>query len=189
VIAAGCAADTQAAPHRIDPESVPFELLEKAPPPDVKSEPSPFSIVVYLVGPEGLVAAARSAPAPLSVAKVVRALVQGLTDAERAAGLRTRIPAGTTVRHLQIAGPVVLVDLGGTFGTATGKDRIVGVAQIVATVAHVVPDARIRFRLHGRAIETPRGDGTLTGEAVGIDDYPPDVIERLVIASNPSAPS
>lgn len=184
VLLAGCAVDTQSQPETIDRDDIPFDLLAKAPPPDVKSGPAPYAYTVFLVDSRGLVESPRSGEELPGLENVLRALTKGLTESERRAGLRTKIPPGTTIRRVQIVGSVVIVDLGGAFDTATGNDRIVGLAQLVYTATSAVPQDQVRFELYSRAIEVPRGDGALTNDPVGSEDYPQAVIERLATVSN-----
>ena len=93
------------------------------------------------------VAAGRSAPA---IPGLVRALVAGPTRAERAKGLRSAIPAGTTIRDVTVSRRVVTVDLGARF--AAGRDEAsltARVGQLVRTLRSVPGVAGVRVRVEG----------------------------------------
>jgi len=93
------------------------------------------------------VAVNRSAPA---IPGLVRALLAGPTRQERARGLRSEIPSGTTIRDVTVSRRVVTVDLAARF--AAGRDESslqARVGQLVRTLRAVPGVLGVRVRLEG----------------------------------------
>jgi L,D-transpeptidase-like protein/sporulation and spore germination protein/putative peptidoglycan binding protein len=102
--------------------------------------------VWFLKGGEP-VAVARTAPA---LPGLLRGLLAGPTRAERTKGIRSAIPAGTTVRELTVSRRVVTVDLGARF--AAGRDETsltARVGQLVRTLRSVPGVVGVRIRIDG----------------------------------------
>jgi hypothetical protein len=92
-------------------------------------------------------AVSRVAPA---MPGLVRSLLAGPTRAERAKGLRSAIPAGTTVRDLAIARRVVTVDLDGRFASGRDESSLTArVGQLVRTLRSVPGVVGVRLRIEG----------------------------------------
>ena len=125
---------------------------------------------VYLVQAEQLVRVVRrSSPSDLSA--VVRLLLDGPTESEFAAGLRSAISPRTTLHSARIDGDTAVVDLSVSFVEVGGQEQILAVAQIVLTAAAVPGVTQVRFLLDGEAVDVPRADGTLTSDTVRAVDY------------------
>ncbi len=164
----------QSQPQEIERATVPFELLDQQrgllP---ATSLPEIEAFVVYLVGESGLVEAERAEPRSPSLRAVLRALLEGPTEAEAEIGLRSLIPPDLDIRTVVVEGEVATIDLGGTFEEAlSSEDRTLGLAQIVYTMTQRAPVERVRFEIEGRPVEVPRADGSLTRNPVDRDDYP-----------------
>lgn len=93
------------------------------------------------------VAVSRIAPA---MPTLVRTLLAGPTRAERAEGLRSAIPAGTTVHDLTISRRVVTVDLDGRFASGRDESSLTArVGQLVRTLRSVPGVVGVRVRVEG----------------------------------------
>jgi hypothetical protein len=91
------------------------------------------------------VAVTRSAPA---VPGLVHALLLGPTRSERARGMRSAIPAGTTLRDLAISRRVVTVDLDARFAAGRDESSLTArVGQLVRTLRSVPGVAGVRVRI------------------------------------------
>ena len=168
---AGCGVRAESRPNALDPDEVPFGLLDAGP---VASEPeqgeTPFT--VYFLDSEGrLVPALRTRPERTGPNQALRRLLAGPTVAEAESGLATAIPPGTDARAAVVAGDLVVVELAGSLVEANPADAVAAVAQLVFTVTEPEGVGRLLFRVDGKAVEIPRGDGTLTNEPVARADY------------------
>ncbi len=98
---------------------------------------------------------------------VVRDLLSGPTATERAAGLSTAIPAGTTVNDLSVAHGVVTVDLSAQFVTGGGslsmQERV---AQVVSTLTGLPDIDRVSFSIAGKHVTTIGGEGLIVDPPV-----------------------
>jgi Sporulation and spore germination/L,D-transpeptidase catalytic domain/Putative peptidoglycan binding domain len=93
------------------------------------------------------VAAARSAP---GIPALVRALLAGPNRAERAKGLRSAIPGGTTLLDVTVSHRVVTVDLGARFAAGRDESSLTArVGQLVRTVRSVPGVTGVRVRIDG----------------------------------------
>jgi spore germination protein GerM len=169
----GCSVRTQSEPQSIPHDDIPFGLTDDDRPDGPNSAPAGVETVVYLIGSDALVAAPRRASLPVTAVEVLRILVEGPTDAEIAAGIRTDLPADTAVLRVGRRDSIALVDLGGGVEALRTQGGINAFAQMVYTVTELPQFDRVAFRLDGRRIEVPTGDGGLTSAPVSRDDYPP----------------
>jgi hypothetical protein len=115
--------------------------------------------VVYLVKGETLRVAGRYLGTSDATA-VMRALLLGPTAAERAAGISTQIPAGTTVRSVAIEGNTAIVDLSKQFESGGGSLSMqLRVAEVVYTLTALPDVDAVTFRLDGKAVTSIGGEG------------------------------
>jgi hypothetical protein len=128
------------------------------------------------VAPVGRTVEATSAVARASLAS----LLDGPTTEERAAGLSSAIPSGTTLLDLSLVEGLATVDLSGEFDDGGGSASMLGrVAQVVATLTRLPTIERVAFRLDGRAVETIGGEGVIVDPPLGrreIEDQTPQVL-------------
>ncbi len=119
---------------------------------------------VYLLRPIGgaqpvhapfVATARRAVPQTVAVATAaVNALLAGPTARERAIGMSTDIPAGTTLRRLTIAGGVATVDLSSAFTAAGTKSAMTArLAQVVYTLTQFPSVGKgVLFKIDGAAV-------------------------------------
>jgi hypothetical protein len=88
------------------------------------------------------------------------ALLQGPTDADRAANLGTDIPAGTTLHGVTIDHTTATVDLSASFGSGGGSSSIQGrVAQVVYTLTQFPTVIGVVFEIDGQPATALGGEG------------------------------
>ncbi len=121
-------------------------------------------VAVYLLRPIGgaqpvhapfVATARRAVPQTVAVATAaVNALLAGPTTRERAIGMSTDIPAGTTLRRLTIAGGVATVDLSSAFIAAGTKSAMTArLAQVVYTLTQFPSVGKgVLFKIDGAAV-------------------------------------
>jgi spore germination protein GerM len=173
-VLAGCGVPPDDKATLAAPDSVPFDLLGRAP--SVTATTLPFAqtekATLFLVQGERLAPVQRELPAPVSVESVLEALVSGPTTTEVQLGLRTALlTAPGLVNSGGVSGGIATIDLGQPFSEITGRDQIVSLAQIVSTVTGLPGVGRVRFTLNGNPVGILRGDGAVTTETVSRDDY------------------
>lgn len=155
---------------RLDPDSVPFGLLNTAPP-SVPAQGRGPQATVYLVDGGRLVTVARRVVGENVPAEAARALMEGPTTAESARGLTTDVPTPTHLISLDLTGSVATVDLSSEFGDLGGSDQVLAVAQFVYTLTASPYIDAVRFAIDGKPIEVPDASGSLSAQPRTRSDY------------------
>lgn len=169
---AACGIPNQATPQALSRHDVPFGLLS----PSVSNPPAnprapQVATVVYLLRAGRLAGAARTVDFPLTVQRVLDALVQGPTNNEARSGLQSAINSGAQLIYTGQAGGTATVDLGGAFGQVGGQAQILAVAQVVFTVTSIPGVTGVLFTEAGQPVDAPSGDGTLTSGPLVRQDF------------------
>lgn len=114
----------------------------------------------YFVRSDRLVIAHRAVAGPAVLRGALEALLAGPSDAERAAGTTTVIPAGTTLRDVRLADATATVDLGAAFASGGGSFSMQArVGQVVFTATQFSTVERVVLLLEGRPITALGGEG------------------------------
>jgi hypothetical protein len=94
----------------------------------------------------------RSVPVTAGVGRgALDRLLTGPSVAENAAGLRTQIPAGTTLRGLRISAGVATADLSSSFESAASPSAMpLRIAQVVYTLTQFPTVTGVRFAIDGQ---------------------------------------
>jgi len=163
--ACGVPGDDQ--PRALPTDDVPFELLA----PDTTEAPTSTLVAVSAEVPIWLVAVKRLVEAPPSLLRVIEALLAGPNADEAADGMRSAIASGTRVHSVRTQSGVATIDLSAEFGSTGGHDQILAVGQLVLTTTEALGVVGVKLSLDGRAVEVPRGDGTLTSEPLRPSDF------------------
>lgn len=133
--------------------------------------PVASSVAAYFVRGEKMAAAQRSASGQAVASAAVRALLLGPTGDERAAGMSTAVPSGTTLRSLSITGGIAVVDLSGAFASGGGSLSMgARMAQLVTTVTQFATVSKVRLWLDGRPATTLGGEGLIVDHPIGRGD-------------------
>lgn len=174
LVSAACGVPTDVRPRTLPPDEVPFGLLVADPTSTTTTVPpgSSSRVVIFLVAGDNLVKAERVVAAPASVEKVLKALVSGPLDSERARGLATAINPATMVLGASVESDIATIDLSRDFAVgSTTQQAIVALAQIVYTATELANVTGVRFTLDGNPAQVPQGDGTITSAPVGRATY------------------
>ncbi len=165
--------------------------------PSPKTTPSgtaTSSVSVYFLRPIGgsqpdhgpfIATAHRSVPATKAVAAAaMNALLAGPTARDRAIGMTSDLPAGTTLRGVTIAGGVATVDLSSAFAVAgTTPDMTARLAQVVYTLTQFPSVGRgVLFKVDGKALTSFGATGANLTQPQRRADYesvtPPIFVEN-----------
>jgi hypothetical protein len=95
---------------------------------------------------------------PAVAATAVRLLFAGPNAAERAAGVRTAIPAGTRLRGISLANGTATIDVSSTFAAAAPSTQIrMRLAELTWTATQFPTVKRVRLEVAGAIVHTIAG--------------------------------
>lgn len=167
VLLAACGVPQDEAPRALDPSAAPFLVFEPEPAPQPQGE---VEAELWLVRTDRLVPVQRQLRLPGSPQQILEQLFDGPTEAERAAGLSSALPAALELEDIEVRNRLAVVTLEG-LGDQVRTDANVAFGQIVATLdAHPDIDG-VRFRTPDGDVQVPRGDGSLTDAPVNRESY------------------
>jgi germination protein M len=120
-----------------------------------------MTVSVYLLRGETLGVAHRKVPATQAVATAaMTALLEGPNAREKAAGLTTTIPVGTTLNEVTIEDGTARVDLSGEFASGGGSLSMQArVAQVVYTLTQFPTVKSVEFLVDGEIVTAIGGEG------------------------------
>lgn len=110
-------------------------------------------------------------PPQPSLAAAITTLLAGPRETEASAGLRSAIPAGTTLLGTSIQDGEVRLDLSEEFTSIVGEQYLLAVAQVVYTATEITGLGRVNISIAGEPATLARDDGQLTAGSVGREDY------------------
>jgi spore germination protein GerM len=171
---AGCGVQGDGAPRNLSPDAVPDELLEPSTSAVQADHPERGDpATVYLVdNREKLRPVPRTLRRPVLIATVIDALLEGATDAEADAGLRSEVPAGTKLNGIDRLGrDVIAIDLTEEFAETTADGELLAQAQIVYTVSALPNVEGVLFLVDGRPREGADDNAKLTSSPLTVEDF------------------
>jgi hypothetical protein len=122
-------------------------------------------VKVYFLRGERLAIAHRQVPGPAVLRGALTAVLAGPTSDERAAGLSTAIPPGTTLRDLSLADGQAIADLSGDYESGGGTLSMTArLAQVIFTATQFDNSDRVLFWLDGEPIQFFGGEGITLDE-------------------------
>ncbi|MCF6746423.1 hypothetical protein E9529_19530 [Blastococcus sp. KM273128] len=168
-----CGVPSGSGPTTIAPSDVPYGLAAPSPAPSAAPSAVPGEVGwAYLVGPdEALVPRARdsgSGSVEDRLADLLTGLAAGPTGEERAEGLSSALPSGTTLEVSGIDGGTATIDLAGVSPLSSGRRAV---AQIVLTAASLPGVDAVLLTSDGEPVEAPLPSGALTDEPLLPADY------------------
>jgi hypothetical protein len=138
-----------------------------------QTSPESLSFEAWFARGEQLVPQLRThAATPRVASAALEALLAGPTQAERAAGLRTAIPAGTRLLGVSIKDGVATVDVTSGYQSGGGSLSMqMRLAQVVYTITQFPTVRAVRFALDGAPVNVFSGEGIVLDHPVGRIDY------------------
>ncbi len=175
LISSACA--QQSGPVEIPHEELPFSLRR---PPDVAQPAERETFTVFFVHDGRLAAVARGSRRTGSVAETtMRALLEGPSPDERDRGIRSEIPAATSLFGVRIFNFVADVDLSAEFQTpAPPQAVLLRVAQVVWTLVRLPNVTAVRFLIDGEPVGVVTDDLIVVNRPVTAPDYATVAPER-----------
>ena len=165
----GCTRTT--GPVEIPAEDLPFAVTRTRGPVDAPTTSQSYK--VYFVENDALVELPRDLEAEgASEATVLKALLEGPREAERAREVSTEIPAGVRLLGVRVADGVARVDLSGEFQAPAPPERIaLRVAQVVWTLTALSGVRAVSFAIDGEPVAVTTDDGAAVERRVAREDY------------------
>lgn len=104
----------------------------------------------------------------------LEALLAGPTEAERAAGLGSEVPAATRLLGLTVRDGVARADFSAELGSGGGSSSMLGrVWQIVYTATQFADAPAVRILIEGKEAEALGGEGILIDRPISRPAAPP----------------
>ncbi len=174
--AASCAIPTQSVPSAIPANRIPFHLENPRLPPPTTTPPASVPVKIYLLGPNRrLVAESRLVDFPAPLKSVVFQLLQGPTQKEGRAGIKTAIPGNVRVVAADVAGTpneIATVEFNEAFSQIPASEAELAVAQVVFTVvAETSLNTGVLFQIDGVTIPVPVPNATPVTGPVYISQF------------------
>jgi hypothetical protein len=168
-VVAACGVDTSSTADRAD--DVPFGLLDPGEGSRAASVDQGTTVDLYL--PDGsnrrlvrLATAVESA----ELVDVVMALQQRAVVAGSPGG--NPLAGAEVIRSVDLSRGIATVDVSESFADLNSTDQLLALAEIVYTATARPGVGQVVFTLEDEPIEIPRGDGSLSSNAVTRADYP-----------------
>jgi spore germination protein GerM len=158
-------------PVEIPADDLPFDVSRTEGPVDTPA--AARSYAVYLVRDDALVELPRELETDDRPAvAVLRALLVGPQEDERARGLETEIPQAVRLLDVSIVDDTARVDLSGEFQEPSRPDTIaLRVAQVVWTLTALDAVGSVSFSIDGEPVAVTTDDGAAVERRVSRRDY------------------
>ena len=179
---ASCGVPRDERPRALTAAEVPLVSRTPTPAPDEAGEDR---VQLYFVRDGQVVPTSRGVDGPTTLSQLVELLLGGTSQEERDAGLLSVIPSTLTVEDVRVQGRTAVLTLDGP-DSEVQRTQPLAYAQIVATLTPGRVDG-VRFRLDGRDLDVPQGDGSLSDGPVSRDDYA-SLLAPPPAAATPASP-
>lgn len=165
-----CGVSAQDEPH---PVQLPRRPLNATSPSAVTEPMGDVAQVLCLVRDNRLVQTVRRVDVTPSPQRQLDQLVAGPTPGEQTQGLSTALAAtALTVGFPEgSADSEAVVEVGEADESAARSDEVLAYGQIVCTLTSRADIAAVSFLREGKALQVPRGDGTLSSGPLRASDY------------------
>lgn len=169
---AACGVGPEERAHSIGETDVPYGLVDTEPAGATTSTPGGTTVALYLVRDDQLVEVERELPRGEGLVDLARMLAAAPSELESAGALTSAVSEPEVFREVEVVRGTAEVDLDASFSELEGSAQALAIAQTVFTLTARPGIGRVLFSLDGAPAEVPRGDGTLTDEALARDDFP-----------------
>ena len=147
-----------------------------------EAEEETVSYEVWFTRDQRLVPVRRSRPFTQRVGTAaLEDLLEGPTEAERAAGFASAIPDGVQLLGLAIDDAIATVDLSAEFESGGGSHSIFArLGQVTCTLTQFPTVKGVLFELDGRPVDVFSSEGVILDQAAKCEDYE-DVLPPIVV--------
>lgn len=172
VVLTACGVPADSKPRSISADQIPFDLLTPSTTETATTLMRATSPVqVYLVRGDRLATVSRSVVSPPTLGTVLATLIQGPTDDEEGAGLRSAINPEMRVLGTQTNGSTAVINVSDVFSDLSVQEQVDAVAQVVYTATALAGVDSVQITLNSRPVEVPRGDASTTKDPVKRSDF------------------
>jgi hypothetical protein len=132
-----------------------------------------IKVSVYFSRDEKICAAPRVVPATDDVSgAAVQALLGGPTADEKANGVTSSIPEGTTLLGFDVTGGLATVDLSGEFASGGGSlSMMMRLAEVVFTLTQLPTVTGVELKLDGKTVDEFGGEGLIVPHPMSRADF------------------
>lgn len=167
-VLAACGVTPEAKATRIEPEDVPFGLLDDQP--TTTAVDAGRTTAVYLLSDDRLVAVDRSVPDDATLDDLLSLVMTGPTEVEQSLGITTAVPSGT-VASIKTSRGIATVDLAASFGDIRSREQLLALGQIVFTLTSQPGIGGVRFTVEGEDVLVPLSDEVASDDPLSRDDF------------------
>jgi spore germination protein GerM len=167
-VLASCGVSSQDRATRIEPDDVPFGLLEDLP--TTTAVDAGRTTAVYLLSSDQLVPVDRQVPSGATLDDLLGQVITGPTEVEQSLGITTAVPAGT-LASVDTSRGIAEVDLTSAFGDIRSREQIFALGQIVYTLTGQPGIGGVSFTVEGEDVTVPLSDGTTSDDPLSRDDF------------------
>jgi hypothetical protein len=177
VVVASCGVAPEPQAHVFRSNEVPSGILDRVVvPTTTTSGPSTTqaaltSYRLFFVRSGALHEATRTSTGLPAASDLVEELSEGPTVSETATGFRSALGTANVVSAVRLNGALAQVDLARTFADIPRLDQSLAIGQITLTLTDRTDIVRVQFTMANLTIDVPKGDGSLTHEPVGAEDF------------------
>ena len=166
LLVTSCGVPRDDTPRALTSADVPLVATSQSAVPDPAGD---RQVGLHFVKDGRVVPTTRRVEGPTSLPQLVELLLGGTTQEEQDAGLISVIPSTLTLEDVRVQDGTAVLTLDGP-DSEVQRIAPLGYAQVVATLSPSRVDG-VRFRLDGRDLDVPRGDGSLSDGPLTRDDY------------------
>lgn len=176
LLTTGCGVPQDEKPRALTAAEVPFSSTVTSAAP---ADDGDRRVQLWFVRDGRVVPTSRLVEGPTPVPVLTELLFAGTSQEERDAGLISVVPSTLSVEQVEMQNGTAVLTLDGPDSEVL-RTQPLAFAQIVATLTADDTVDGVRFRLDGRDLSVPRGDGSLSDSPVSVEDYaellavPPD---------------
>ncbi|MCU1370963.1 MAG: hypothetical protein JWO77_2157 [Ilumatobacteraceae bacterium] len=163
-----CGVSSQGTATRIEPENVPFGLLDDDT--TTTAVEAGRTTSVYLLSEDRLVPVTRSVDDDAALDDLLTQVITGPTEVEQSLGITTAVPAGT-LASVDTSRGIAEVDLTSSFGDIRSGEQILALGQIVYTLTGQPGIGGVRFTVEGKEVKVPLSEGSPNDDPLSRDDF------------------
>jgi spore germination protein GerM len=168
LVLTACGVPPEDEPH---PVPLPRRPLNTASAPPATEPAGEVAQVLCLVRDDRLAQTVRRVDPALDPQRQLDQLVAGPTPTEQTQGLSTALAVTGLTVNLPAGSTTATVEISEANSGAARNDAVLAYGQIVCTLTSRADTAAVSFVRDGRPLQVPRGDGTLTSQALRSTDY------------------